>query len=241
MFLISSWHFPISKGGSMNRSRRIKWVIFLLSIVLTGCGALIFNADFDGWPAGSPAGPPPGAPNDDQIIVQNSNNPVVSSSLLIFHPSPNTFFFSRSIQDPDATKTIFWKGHLTSGDGPFTVLVSAANSPGSIFLTNPIDLRFTNNEVKMIDLPPGNNVLHTHSLTPNEPHEVFISLRLKSGTYSITIQQPSAPEISFTGNLNALTTNWIKTHTRIVMEAAFIPGAGATDEYKMDDVIMREK
>jgi hypothetical protein len=119
-------------------------------------------------------------------------------------------------------------------------MISAANSPGSIFLTNPVHLQFSNNNVQMIGLPPANNILHSHSLTSNGAHDVFVSLRLKSGTYSITIQQPSVPEFVFTGSLDALTTNWIKSQSRIVMQAGFL-SATASDEYKMDDVIMREK
>jgi hypothetical protein len=223
----------------MRSQKKALWALFLLSNAVIGCGTLILKADFQGV-SGSPSGSIPGSPNDDQIVVQSPTNPVVSGSVLVFHPSEKTFFFSRSIQDPNATKTIFWKGHMTSGNGPYSVLISAANSVGSIFLTNAVALQFTNNQVKMIGLPPANNTLHTHSLTPNGAHEVFVSLRLNSGTYSITIQQPAVPEFVFTGSLDSLTTNWIKNHSRIVMEAGFF-SATATDEYKMDDVIMREK
>lgn len=205
-----------------------------------GCGVVIFKADFQGA-SGSPAGSPPGPPSGDQIVVQDPANPVVSASRLVFHPpQEKAFFFSSPVQDPEATKTVFWIGRLKTGDGPFVFLVSADDTPGSVFLVNPMELRFSNNEVKVIGLPPGNAVLHSHSLVPNEEHRVFISLRPKSATYRMTIQQSGAAEIVFTGNLDPLTANWIKSKSRIVLEAGFLPNATGTDEYEMDEVIMRE-
>jgi hypothetical protein len=115
-----------------------------------GCGAVILKANFQGA-SGSPAGSPPGPPSGDQIVVQDPANPVVSGSRLVFHPPQNkALFFSSQVQDPEATKTVFWIGRLKSGDGPFSFLVSADDTPGSIFLTNPMELRFSNNEVKVI-------------------------------------------------------------------------------------------
>ncbi len=69
---------------------------------------------------------------------------------------------------------------------------------------------------------------------------VHISLRLGSGTYRMTIQQSGAPEIEFNGTLDPLTANWMKSHSRVVLQAGFFPGATGTDAYTMDDVIMRE-
>jgi hypothetical protein len=217
-------------------------LIVLSTTLLTGCATAIFKADFQGWPSGSPAGAPPGSPSDDQITVQNSGNPVVSGSKLVFDAGSEdtAYFFSHPVGDPDLTRTIFWIGRLKSGDGPYTVLLSGENSPGTPFLTNPLELRFSNNEVKVIDLPPSNAVLHSHALSPNAEHRVFVSLRIKSGTYRITIQQATAPEIEFNGPLNPLTANWIKTHSRIILAASFL-NASASDEYEMDDIIMRKK
>lgn len=210
-------------------------------ILLAGCGSLILNSNFQGA-SGSPAGAPPGPPSDDQIVVQDPANPVISASELRFKPPQDkAFFFSHPVQQAESTKTIFWKGHLKSGDGPFTFLISGHNTPASIFLTNPLEVSFSNNEVKLIGPPPNNAVLHTHALSQNTEHQVFISLRLKSGTYRMTIQQPTAPEIEFTGQLSPLTGDWIKSHSRIVLQAGFLSGATSTDEYVMDDVIMREK
>lgn len=217
-------------------------VAFSLTVVVaSGCGTLIFNADFNA-DSGSPDGPPPGSPSDDQIVVQDPGNPVVSSAQVVFHPPQDkTFFFSRPVKESTSTKTVFWKGRLVSGDGPFGFLLSAENAPGTPFLTNPMELKFTNNQVQVIALPPGNAVLHSHALVPNSQHDVFISLRLKSGTYRMTIQQSGAPEIEFTGALDPLTANTIKNHSRIVLQAGFLPNATGTDEYTMDDVIMRER
>jgi hypothetical protein len=223
----------------MRSMRRLAWVLGSLT-VWAGCGTVIFNAKFQGA-SGSPAGSPPGAPAGDQIVVLNPANPVASNSHLVFHPSEGkALFFSTTIQDANATKTVYWVGHLKSGNGPFSFLVSADDSPGSIFLTNPVELKFTDHDVTVIGLPPGNAVLHSHALLPNAEHSVFISLRLQSSTYRMTIQQSGAPEIEFTGNLDPLTVNWIKSKKRIVLQASFLGGTG-NDEYDMDDVIMREQ
>jgi len=221
--------------------KNLLWTFVVLSTIpLAGCGTLILKANFQGAPSGSPAGSPPGKPNDDRIVVQDPGNPVVSGPELIFHPpEKKAYFFSHPVEDPDATKTIFWIGRLKSGDGRFAFMVSADNTPGSIFLTNPLELTFSNNEVKVSDF--NNNVLHSHSLNPNEEHQVFISLRLQSGTYRITVQQPGAAEFEFNGQLNPQTANWIKSKSRIVLQSAFFPNATSTDEYAIREVIMREK
>lgn len=109
--------------------------------VASGCGALIFNANFD-TDSGSPAGPPPGSPSDDQIVVQDPGNPVVSAARIVFHPPQDkAYFFSHPVKESSSTKTVFWKGRLVSGDGPFGFLLSAENVPGTPFLTNPLELR----------------------------------------------------------------------------------------------------
>lgn len=215
-------------------------LVVLSTSLLTGCATAIFKADFQGWPSGSPAGAPPGSPSDDQITVPQGS-PVVSSSKLVLNPPDMAYFFSQPVGDPDLTRTIFWIGRLKSGDGPFAVLLSAENAPGTSFLTNPLELRFSNSDVKVIDVPPGEAVLHSHALVSNTEHRVFISLRMKVGTYRMTIQQAGAAEIEFTGQLNPLTANWIKTHSRILLAAQFHPTATASDEYEMDDIIMRTK
>jgi len=217
----------------------LRTLVVLSTVPLAGCGTVILKAAFAGWPAASPAGPPPGPPSNDQIVVQDQGNPVVSGPELIYHPpQKNAYFFSHPVANANATKTIFWIGRLKSGNGPFSFLVSADNTPGSIFLTNPLELRFSNNEVKVIDL--NDTVLHSHPLNANSEHQVFISLRLQSGTYRITVQQPDAAEFEFDGQLNPLTANWIKSKARIVLETGFLPNATGTDEYAISQVIMRE-
>ena len=216
-------------------------LIISMAAASVGCGGPIFKANFNGW-TGSPAGNPPGQPTADRITVQNQSNPVVSGSALSFDPPGNhAYLFSSPVKTADSTKTLFWVGRLKSGDGPFVFLVSGHDSPGTPFLTNPLELKFTNNNVQLIGPPPNSTLLGSRSLVPNTEHRVFISLRLKTQTYRITIQQAGAPEIELTGPLNPLTVNWIKSRSRIVLSAAFLHHATSTDEYVMDDVIMREK
>jgi hypothetical protein len=218
--------------------RRMLWagILALIGIVSIGCGAAILEAHFSSG-SGSPQGAIPGNPADDHISVQSGSNPTVNAGQLVFTATNDkASFFSRPVNKPDTTKTIFWKGQLTSGSGPFHVHVTANNTVLNTFPTNPLWLRFTNNQVKLFDLNDAE--LKSAALVPNGPHEVFISLRLDSGTYYISIKQTSAPEILWQGSLPQLTTNWIKSQSRILLMASFSNGTGT---YTMDDVIMREK
>jgi hypothetical protein len=61
---------------------------------------------------------------------------------------------------------------------------------------------------------------------------------MDSGTYYISIKQPTAPEILWQGPLPQPTANWIKSQPRILLMARFWNANGT---YTMDDVIMREK
>jgi hypothetical protein len=211
-------------------------ILVLMGIASTGCGASLLEARFSAG-SGSPQGPIPGNPTDDHISVQSASNPTVNAGALVFTATNHTAsFFSRPVDKPDTTKTIFWKGQLNSGSGPFLCHMTANNTVGNTFPTNPLWLRFTNNQVKLFDF--NNTELKSAALTPNAPHEVFISLRLDSGTYYISIKQPTAPEILWQGPLPQLTTNWIKSQSRILLMANFHNGTGT---YTMDDVIMREK
>jgi hypothetical protein len=208
----------------------------LMGIASTGCGATLLEAHFSSG-SGSPQGAISGNPADDHISVQSASNPTINAGVLVFTATNDTTsFFSRPVNKPDSTKTIFWKGQLTSGSGPFLCHVTAYHTVSNTFPTNPILLRFTNNQVKLLDL--NNAELKSAALVPNGPHEVFISLRLDSGTYYISIKQTSAPEILWQGSLPQLTTNWIKSQPRILLMVNFFNGTGT---YTMDDVIMREK
>jgi hypothetical protein len=214
--------------------------LVLCALVLSGCGSAIFHARFDSG-AGSPQGAPPGSPTDDQIRVNSTANPVVSAGKLVFSPTGghSAFFFSRPVQNSDSRKTVFWIGRLTSGSGPFVFQLSAENAPGTPFATNPLTLSFANKQVKVTDLNDAQ--LHSAPLVANGEHRVFVSLRLQPGSehYRITIGQATAPEIEFTGTLPALTATWIKTHSRILLKAGFLPATGS-DQYVIDEIIMRE-
>ena len=91
--------------------------------------------------------------------------------------------------------------------------ISADNAPGTPFAASPVSLSFDKNAVKVTDLNDAQ--LHTAALVANGEHRVFVSLRLQAGSenYRITVAQPTAPEIEFTGPLPSLTANWIKTHS----------------------------
>lgn len=218
--------------------RSMLWtgILALLGIASTGCGAILLDARFSSG-SGSPQGPIPGNPTDDHISVQSMSNPALNAGVLGFSATNDTTsLFSRPVNKPDATKTIFWKGQLNTGSGPFLFHVTAHQTVINTFPTNPLSLRFTNNQVKLLD--NNDTELKSAALVPNGPHEVFISLRLDSGTYYISIKQPGAPEILWQGSLPQATTNWIKSQPRLLLMARFVNGNGT---YTMDDVIMREK
>ncbi|MDH3459130.1 MAG: hypothetical protein OER90_19995 [Gemmatimonadota bacterium] len=219
-------------------------MLMAMAVVLiaatAGCATKILDARFSSG-SGTPHGPIPFDPSDDHISVLNQQNPVLTAGTLVFSAASEatTSYFTRPVAKTSSTKTIYWEGHLQSGAGPIASFVTAYHTVGNTFPTNPLELRITNNEVKLIGPPPNNTVLHTASLVPNTPHDVFISLRLGTGTYRITIQQPGAPEIVWQGSLPQLTANYIKSQPRLLLMTSFAPGATGT--YTMDNVLIREK
>jgi hypothetical protein len=218
--------------------RNMPWagIFALIAIATTGCGSTLLEAHFESG-SGSPQGPIPGNPADDHISVQNPANPAVNAGTLSFTATNDkTSFFSRPVGKPDTTKTIFWKGQLNTGSGPLLFHVTAYHTVSNTFPTNPLTLRLTNNQLKLLD--NNDTELKSAGLVQNGPHEIFISLQLDSGTYYISTKQTSAPEILWQGSLPAVTSNWIKSQPRILLMAAFFNGTGT---YTMDDVIMREK
>jgi hypothetical protein len=211
-------------------------MLALIAMLFTGCGSIIHQARFSAG-SGSPQGSVPGNPTDDHITVQSTANPTLNAGVLVFNATNHTTsFFSRSVGKPDSTKTISWRGQLNTGSGPFHLHVTAYHTVSNTFPTDPLLLRFTNNQVSLLD--HNDAELKSGALLPNGPHEVFISLRLGSGTYYISIKQPGAAEILWQGSLPQPTTNWIKSQPRILLMANFFNGTGT---YTMDDVIMREK
>ncbi len=211
----------------------------VLMLAATGCANKILNAQFSSG-SGTPHGPIPSSPSDDHISVLNQQNPLLTGGTLVFSSASTdkTSFFTRPVAKSDSTKTIYWEGHLDSGAGPFVFFVTAYHSIGNTFPTNPLELRITNNQVKLIGMP-NDTLFQTASLVPNTPHKVFISLRLGTGTYRITIQQAGAPEIVWQGSLPQLTANYIKSQPRLLLMAGFAPASTGT--YIMDNLIIREK
>jgi hypothetical protein len=208
----------------------------LVQITSTGCGATILDARFSSG-SGSPQGPIPGNPTDDHISVQNASNPTLNAGALVFTATNHTAsFFSRPVGQADTGKSIFWKGHLNTGSGPFHFNVTAYHAVGNTFPTNPLALRFTNNQVKLFDL--NDTELKSASLLANAPHDVYVGLNLKFETYYISIKQSGAAEILWQGSVPQQTINHIKSQPRILLMANFFNGTGT---YTIDEVIMREK
>ncbi len=211
------------------------------ALVLAGCSSqLIFRTGFSAG-TGSPAGPPFGSPADDQITVQDPGNPVLTSGALTFSPPHGkwAYFFSHPVDPAKTTKTIFWKGQLTGGGGPFVAFVTAHASVGTPFPVEPLEIRLGSTSVEI--RAANGNLLHSSPLVAGDPHDVFVALRLSTDTYRITVQQPSAPQIEFTGSLPPATANTLKTNARITLHAGFGLNTSGSQTYVMDDVIMRER
>ena len=218
--------------------RSMLWAGFLalVQITSTGCGAMLLDARFSSG-SGSPQGSIPGNPTDDHISVQSASNPTVNVGVLVFTATNHTAsFFSRPVGQADTGKSIFWKGQLNTGSGPFHFHVTAHHTVGNTFPTNPLRLRFTSDQVKLFDL--NNTELKSASLLSNGPHDVYVGLNLKFGTYYISIKQSGAPEILWQGSVPQLTIDHIKSQPRILLMANFFNGTGT---YTIDEVIMREK
>ena len=211
-------------------------LLALIGIASTGCGGTLLDARFNTG-SGSPNGAIPGNPTDDHISVQSSSNPTLNAGVLVFTATNHTTsFFSRPVSQPDTNKSIFWKGQLNTGSGPFHFHVTAHHTVGNTFPTNPLLLRFTNDQVKLID--HNNTELKSAALVANGPHDAYIGLNMNFGTYYISIKQPAAPEILWQGPVPQATIDWIKSQPRLLLMANFFNGTGT---YTIDEVIMREK
>lgn len=211
-------------------------MLALVGMASTGCGAIVLESRFSSG-SGTPQGPIPGNPTDDHISVQSTSNPTLNAGVLVFTATDDTTsFFSRPVSTPDSTKTISWEGRLNTGSGPFHFNITAYHTVGNTFATNPLWLKFTNTQVQLFDY--NNAELKSGALVPNGPHTVYVSLRLESGTYYISIKQPGAAEILWQGPIPQATTNWIKSQPRLLLMANFFNGTGT---YTMDTLIMREK
>jgi hypothetical protein len=223
--------------------KKLLVVLCVLSLfVAAGCKKTIFKANFQNYPQGSPAGPPPGDPTDDQIVVYETNNPVVIGSTLVFRPPERKgYFFSHPVANTEATKTVFWIGRLRKGDGPFIVSISADKTPHPTFAGNPLWMKIYDNKIEILATGPATPLLHSHALTKNGWHEIFITLDPQKETYSISVRQEELPEFKFTGQLHPWTVKQLKENPRILMEATFSLSATASDEYEIKQVIMREK
>lgn len=223
----------------MRHTMRMAMTVALV-LATAGCGSKILDARFSSG-SGTPHGSIPGNPSDDHISVVNQSNPVLSSGTLVFNAASEdtTSFFTRPVAKSNSKKTIFWEGHLVSGAGPKSFFVTAYHTVANTFPTNPLELQFTNNEVKLIGPPPSNSVLKTAPLVPNGPHEIFISLRLGTGTYRITVTQPGAPQIEWQGSIPQSTASYIASQPRLLLMTSFAPETNGS--YVMDNVIIREQ
>lgn len=222
----------------------MRWVALaaLTVTVGTGCTATtILNASFDGL-SGSPQGSIPGAPDDDHISIDAGSPSMQVGDLVFQHPPADRLFFSsREVKKADSTRTIQWTGKRTTQQNePFAVDISALNGVGINPPESPLTLKILKSgaELRFHD----GTLAHSAPLVTNGEHTVFISLRLGSGTYAVSIKQPNTAEIAWSGNLPSATTNWIKSKSRMHVRAGF-PSTGGTPNsvYRMYSILMREK
>jgi hypothetical protein len=227
---------------AMNRLLGILAVVSAL--LLAGCGTVILCADFQSPPAG---GLLPGPPDDDRLGM--SGGTVVSAGALTLNSSSSSVasFISHPVQDPEAKKWIAWTGQLKSGEGPLNFWIAGHTLGVNEALP---DKPFLKIGPDLVVVSEGTGPLPPPSSQPNSPlnqnglHRVFVSLRPKSGTYWISIQQSGAAEIVFTGQMSQSTAQSLKGHDRVLMLVSFLGGGPSTPpgtgEYQMDDVSIKE-
>ena len=208
-----------------------------LALLSVGCGTTkILETSFSSG-TGSPAGSIPGTPTDDHITVQSNSSPTINAGNLEFNSNDRAYFHSRPVDSANSTKTVFFVGKLTGGSGPYKVWFQGGKStPGNPFPQEGLELSISTAGFKLRDTQSSAQ-LQAGDIVNGADHQVFVSLRLGSGTYSVSIKQTGAAEISWTGNLNANSLNFFKANPRVVMFVGRTGGGG----YIVRSVLMREK
>ena len=212
----------------------MRWVA--IACMLVGCGTTkILETGFNG----SFPGPLQGTPTDDHLLVQSSTTPTQTGGNLEFNGTSYAFFYSRPVKSADNTKTISYKGRL-NGAGAYMVHFQGGDStPASNkFPEAPLQLRIASSGFQVFD-QLDNAQGSVGEINPDVDHEVFVSLRLGSGTFKVSVKQQGLPEKVWTGNLHAGTLNHMKTHPRVLMMVGRHPSG--TGKYVMRSILMRER
>ena len=207
-------------------------VVALAGAVLIGCRTTtLLEARFDG--SGSPQGSLPGAPAGDLASVDDPTEPEQEGGFLYWRPPPHgkVRLQSAPYAGADTTKTIYWEGRRTAGDTDFVVHIGAEDADGAA-PTVPLILTMRGNTVwAQGHIGP---VKHSADFDANKDHSVFVSLRVGSGQYAITIKSTGAPEIQWTGFFEKATKDRLISQRRLVMEAGF------KEENKLKGIFLRQ-
>jgi hypothetical protein len=228
--------------------KNIILLLFAISIlILSGCSQskLLFKEDFDSY-YGSVETYPSGPPNDIIKIVGTPQlqSPTVDGNHRLTFTSPDGYasLISDNFNDPDTTKTIYWKGNYALGDGPMWFIVSAGNSSGDIYTAPHLKLHVWRNQAKLQEWNSSLsqfNPLQGPDSCCQDVHYIFISLRPDSKSYYISMSSTSSAEKVWTGSLKQEFVNQLKNNPRILVHVKF-PSIATPATYYMDNIIMRE-
>ena len=109
----------------------------MTGIASTGCGATILDARFSSG-SGSPQGIDPGQPDGRSHLGPEHVGPTLNAGVLAFTATNDTTsFFSRTVNQTNTTKTIFWKDSSTPVRVAFHFHVTAYHTVSNTFPTNP--------------------------------------------------------------------------------------------------------
>ena len=210
----------------------------VLVATIAGCNSTkLLDARFE--QLGSPAGNLPGPPTGDSVTVDDSTEPEQEGGLLYWRPPPHgkARFRSKAYASPTTTKTIYWEGKRTAGDTDFVFEIGAEDTAGAVPQA-PLIITFRK------DMAWGQGhigpVRHSDLFDPNQEHSVFVSLRVGTGRYAITITTANALPIEWDGFLETATMDRLTSQSHLVLQAGFKDEA-ALKAYRMNNLLMRER
>jgi len=230
------------------------------AIALSGCGTLIFDADFDqlDGAVGSPVGSVPGAPAGDFIVAEGDLRfaKIAGNALTMIQPGAGTptggytgrLYLGSAVADNASRRTVAWTGRFTGDSAfdtaPLAVDISAQQAGMTVepWPNQHLRLNLSNSDAELRDAS-GNLLQSPSPLPPGQNHSVFVSLRPVDATYRITIQHPAQAEILWTGPLPAGTVALLTSNPRLLLRLGFPEGntSASISAYAMDDVLMRAR
>ena len=220
--------------------------LYVISVFfLIGCTNTIFHENFDSYTGRVqmyPAGDPPA--DIIKIVPGGGESPTVTYNNKLFFTDPisQAWLISNGFNNPESTKTIYWEGDIGNGEGPMWFVISAGDTSGDFGYSPSLRMKIWDDQV-ILEEYISNSTGFNHLKGPasiSGVHYIFISLKIGSGTYYITMSSSSASEKKWTGSLHPQFVNHLKSNSRIIMHVAY-PLEAKPSQYNMDNIVMREK